>query len=294
LAALSNRPTKQHSSARFWGSGVVAGTLLLIILIAVLHLLRPGYNPLRHFLSEYLIGLRFPWNGLSYVIGATFLMLMAGLRRSVRPSGFLAAACVLMGVIGVMACLGPSFPLDELPVEGSNLPTTLSKSAIVHLVLSALFYAAIVAILFILPSAYKHDETWQPFSRLTRFLGYLAVASLVGMVLAPFYLRGLAQRGNFLVILAWLLLTGLRLRGAIAEAFVKAALLFVLVVTLGIFVAAGVFRIVLSCLTPPRTDIPLYWSVVVLCFALGTFGFWRSSVELLTYLRERKMGTSLK
>ena len=263
-------------------------------MIMVLHLLRPDYNPLRNFMSEYLIGLRFPWNGLSYVIGATFLMLFVGLRLSVRPSGFLAASCVLMGVIVVMACAGPSFPLDELPPDGSNLPPTLSKSAIVHLVLSALFYAAIVAILFLLPSAYKRDETWQPFSRMTLLLGYLTVASLVGMILAPFYLRGLAQRGNFLVILVWLLLTGLRLRRAIPESFVKAALLFVTVVTLGIFVASGVFRILLSYFTPPRTDIPLYWSLVVLCLTLGTLSFWRGSVELLTYLRELTMESSLR
>lgn len=245
-------------------------------------------------MSEYLIGLRFPWNGLSYILGATFLMLLVGLRLSVRPSGFLAASCVLMGVIVVMACMGPSFPLDQLPPDGSNLPQTFTRSAIVHLVLSALFYAAIVAILFTLPSAYKADETWQPFSRMTLFLGYLTVASFVGIILAPFYLRGLAQRGNFLVILIWLLLTGFRLRQAIPEFFVKAALLFVMVLTLGIFVVSGVFRILLSFFTPPSTNIPLYWSIVVLCFAMGTYSFWRGSVELLTYFRERKMESSLR
>jgi hypothetical protein len=285
---------KQHRSARFCGSGVIAGTLLAIVSIAVLHLLRPGYNPLRNFMSEYLIGLRFPWNALSYVLAATFLMLLVGLRLSVRPSGSLAASCVLMGVIVVMACMGPSFPLDELPPDGSSLPATFSRSAIVHLVLSALFYAAVVAILFTLPGAYRRDDAWQPFSRVTLFLAYLTVASFVVMILAPFYLRGLAQRGNFLVILVWLLLTGLRLRRALPETFVKAALLFIMVVTLGIFGAAGVFRILLSFFTPPRTDIPLYWSLVVLCFAMGTFSFWRSSVELLAYLRERKMESSLR
>ena len=244
-------------------------------------------------MSEYLIGLRFPWNGWSYILGATFLMLLVGLRLNVRPSGFLAASCVLMGVIVVLACAGPSFPIDALPSDGS-LPPTFTRAAIVHIVCSALFYVSIIAILLTLPSAYKRDETWQPFSHMTRFLGYLTLASFVGIILAPFYLRGLAQRGNFSVILVWLLLTGLRLRRAIPESFVKAALLFVMVLNFGIFVASSVFRILLSFFTPPRTDIHLYWSLVVLCFAMGTFSFWRGSVELLTYLRERKMESNLR
>jgi hypothetical protein len=38
----------------------------------------------------------------------------------------------------------------------------------------------------------------------------------------------------------------------------------------------------------------LYWGLVVLCFTMGTFSFWRGSVELLTYLREQKMESSLR
>ena len=91
-----------------------------------------------------------------------------------------------------------------------------------------------------------------------------------------------------LVVLVWLLLTGLRLRQAIPESFVRTALLFVMVVTFAIFVASGVFRIVLS-FTHPRTDPCLYWALVVLCFAIGAFSFWRGIDELFAYLRERKM-----
>jgi hypothetical protein len=144
-----------------------------------------------------------------------------------------------------------------------------------------------------LPSAYKRDEKWRSFSRVTLFLGFLIFASLVGFILAPFYLRGLAQRAMGLPVLAWLLLTGLRLRQTIPESFVKAALLSVMAVTFVIFVASSVFRILSSFFTPPRTDPYLYWGLVVLCFAMGTFSFWRGIIELLTYLRERKMELSL-
>jgi hypothetical protein len=70
-----------------------------------------------------------------------------------------------------------------------------------------------------LPGAYKRDEQWRSFSQTTLFLGFLFLAFLLGLILAPFHLKGLIQRGMFLVILIWLLLTGLRLRQAGSSAF---------------------------------------------------------------------------
>jgi len=263
-------------------------------MVAALHLLRTDYNPLRNFTSEYLLG---PFGFLAaaavYILAATFLMLLAGLRLNVRPSGFLTASCVLLGVMVVSVCVCAVFPFDPLPPDGSR-PTFISRAAIIHIVSSALLYVSLIALLLTLPSAYKRDENWRPFSHVTLLLGFLNLASFVALVFAPFYLRGLAQRGGWLVVLVWLLLTGLRLRQAISESFVKAALLFVMAITFVIFLASSVFRISSSFFTPPRTDPYLYWGLVVLCIAMGTFSFWRSSVELLMYLREQKMESSLR
>ncbi len=284
---------KQNTSSRFFGTCVIAATLLFLIMMAALHLLRPDYNPLRNFMSEYLVGpFGFLGTAAVFMLAATFLMLLAGLRLSVCSSGFLTVSCVLLGVMVISACVVAVFPIDVLPPDGS-LPPTLTRAAIIHIVFSALLYVSLIALLLTLPSAYKRDEKWRPFSHVTLFLGFLILASVVGLILAPFYLRGLAQRGSFLVILVWLLLTGLRLRQAIPESFVKAALLFVMAVSFAIFVASGVFRI-LSSFTPLRTDPYLYWGLVVLCFAMGTFSFWRSIVELLAYLREQKMESNLR
>jgi uncharacterized membrane protein YjgN (DUF898 family) len=65
-----------------------------------------------------------------------------------------------------------------------------------------------------LPSAYKRDEQWRSFSHTALSLGFLILAFFVGGILAPFNLKGLVQRAMFLVVLIWLLLTGLRLRQA--------------------------------------------------------------------------------
>jgi hypothetical protein len=243
-------------------------------------------------MSEYLVGpFGFLGTATAYVLAATLLMLLAGLRLGVRPSGFLTASCVLLGVVIISVCVSAIFPIDQFPPDG-RLPI-FTRAGIIHVVFAVPLFVSLIALLLILPSAYKRDEKWRSSSHVTLLLGFLTLASFVGFFLAPFYLRGLAQRATGLPVLVWLLLTGLRLRQATSEPFVKAALLFATTVTIVIFVASSVLRI-LSSFAPPETDPYLYWGLVVLCIAMGILSLWRGIVELLAYLRERKMESSLR
>jgi hypothetical protein len=182
-------------------------------MFVALHLLRPDYNPLRNFLSEYFVG---PYGFLgaaaTCMLAATFLMLLVGLRLRVHPSGFLTASCVLLGVVIFSLCLCAVFPTDLFPPDGSR--PAFTRSGIVHLVSSAQLYLSLIALLLTLAGAYKRDEQWRSFSQTTLFLVFLILVSFLVLVLVPRNFRGLAQRGNGLVVLAWLLLTGLRLRHA--------------------------------------------------------------------------------
>ena len=198
-------------SSRFCGSCVVAGTLLCAFLFALLHLLRPDYNPLRRFMSEYLVGpFGFLGTVAAYLLAATFLMLLVGLWRSVHPCGFLTASCVLLGVMVISVCVCAVFPIDVLRPDGSH--STLTKACIIHLASSAVLYVSLVALLLMLPSAYRRDEKWRSFSPVTLFLGLLTIASLAGLIFVPVGLRGLAQRVMSLSIFTWLFFAGLRLR----------------------------------------------------------------------------------
>ena len=143
-------------SSRFFGSCVVAGALLFLITMVALHLLRPDYNPLRNFLSEYAVGpFGFLLTTAAYVLAATFLMLLVGLRLSVRPSGFLTASCVLLGVVIISVCVVAVFPIHFviMPLDGSP-PTraavlaALTRTDIIHGLSSALFYASLIAATF--------------------------------------------------------------------------------------------------------------------------------------------------
>jgi len=261
-------------------------------MMAALHLLQPGFNPLRNFMSEYLVG-PFGYLGTAavYILAVTLLMLLFGLQLSVASSGFLAASSVLLGVMAVLLCVCAAFPIHLLPPDGS-LPN-FTRAAIIHIVASALLYASLIALLFTLPKAYKRNAKRRSFSRVTLLLGFLNLASFMGFILAPFYLRGLAQRAMSLPVFIWLLLTAWRLRQAVPDFFVRAALLFITTVTIVIFLAASVFRI-LSSLTHPGIGPCLNWGLVVFCLAVGTFSFWRSMVELLAYLREQKMEPGLR
>ena len=204
---------KQHLSSRFFSSCVIAGIPLTFIPWATLELLRSDHNPLRNMLNEYLIGpFSFLGTAAACVLAATFLMLLVGLRRSVRSSGFLTASCVLLGVVVVSLCASAVFPIDARPPDGSR--PTFTWAGVIHFVSAVRFPALLIAILLTLPGAYKRDEKWRSFSHVTLFLGLLILAFQAVFIFAPFDLRGLVQRGIGLVILAWLLLTSMRLRQA--------------------------------------------------------------------------------
>jgi Protein of unknown function (DUF998) len=279
---------KTNTSLRFCGSCVIAGTLLVLILMAGMHLLQPVYNPLRNVISEYLVGpFGFLGTAALYILAATLLMVMIGLRLGVRSSGFLTASCILIGVVIISVCVSAVFRIDSFPPDG-HLPN-FTRAGIIHVIFAVPLFVSLIALLLTLPSAYKRDEKWRSVSHVTLVLGFLTLASFVGFFLAPFYLRGLAQRATTLPIVVWLLLTGLRLRQATSEPFVKVGLLFTTTITILVFVVSGVFR-VLPSFTPPKPDAHLYWGLVATCIAMGTFSFWRGIVELLTYLRQWKIG----
>ena len=211
-------------SSRFFGSCVVAGAVLFLITMVMLHLLRPDYT-LRRFLSEYAVGpFGFLGTAAIYELSATFLMLLFGLRLSVHPSGILTTSCVLLGVVIISICVCAVFPTDLMPPDGSRPTfTSLTRAGIIHIVSSSLLFESLIAVSLTLPSAYKRDEKWRSFSHTTLFLGFLILALFVGLILVPFNLKGLVQRGMVLVILIWLLLTGLHLRQSISSTHGTAA-----------------------------------------------------------------------
>ena len=213
---------KQHTSARLIGSCLIAGIPLTFILWATLELLRHDRSPLRNLLSEYLVGrLSFLGTAAACMVAAAFLILLVGLRRSVRPSAFLTASCVLLGVVAISLGLSAAFPTDAWTADGSR-PTS-TGAGIIHILSRVRFYALLIALVFTLPGAYKRDESWRPLSRATLFLGVLILALGAGSMLAPLDLRGLVQRGAALAILAWFLLTGWCLRQAIPSTHGTAA-----------------------------------------------------------------------
>jgi len=198
-------------SSRFFGSCVIAGIPLTFIIWATLERLRSDYSPFRNLLGEYLVGpFSFLGTAAACLLAATFLALLVGLQLSVRPSGFLTASCVLVGVVAISLCVSAVFPMDMRPPDGSH--PIITWTGIIHVVSPIRFSALLIALLLTLPGAYKRDEKWRPLARVTLFLGVFIIALQVAFILAPFDLRGLAQRGIGLVILVWLVLTGWRLR----------------------------------------------------------------------------------
>ena len=97
--------------SRILGSAVVLGVVTVFALYVLLHVLRPDYNPLRRFLSEYAVG-RFGvlMTAAFFLQALISLALVIGLFRDVRHSGSLLAGCAFLTVATVALTVSGGIP----------------------------------------------------------------------------------------------------------------------------------------------------------------------------------------
>ena len=114
------------------GSVVVLGVATVVVLYLLLHVLRPDYNPLRRFLSEYAVGRFGVLMTASFLLQALIaLALVVGVSRDVRHSGSLLIGCAFLTVAAAALAVAGVFPTDlSEPAGDSALPVT--RAGVVH------------------------------------------------------------------------------------------------------------------------------------------------------------------
>src|SRR5215475_2692254 len=89
------------------GVGTVVG------LYSLLHVLRPDYNPLQRFLSEYAVGRFGALMTVTFFLQALIaLAFVTGLFREVRHSGSLLAGCAFLTVAALTLTMAGVFQTD--------------------------------------------------------------------------------------------------------------------------------------------------------------------------------------
>jgi hypothetical protein len=199
--------------SRILGSAVVLGVATVFALYLLLHVLRPDYNPLRRFLSEYAVGRFGVLMTAAFLLQALIsLALVIGLFRDVRHSGSLLAGCAFLTIAALTLTVAAVFPTDLIDPAGDQ-PRLITRAGVVHQSAGAISFLARIVAFLSLSCAYRSDNRWQALAP-TAYRVALAFLALffTFVVMVPWDLGGLAQRGAVAGSLLWMFLSGLHLR----------------------------------------------------------------------------------
>ena len=184
----------------------IVGIAYFCITVVALHFLRPDYDPIRRFMSEYAVG---PYGVLmtSAFFGMSLgsLALVIGLYQGVPPPGR-SIGLVLLGIWGVGVLFAGLFPSD---LKGA--PET--RSGNIHNLVSLVGFLSVVPATILVSWRFKQDEKWHSFHGPALILALVMLSALIGFFLpAAAEFVGLSQRIFVGAVLTWLLLTAARLR----------------------------------------------------------------------------------
>jgi hypothetical membrane protein len=200
--------TGPRSGSEFLATAAIACFAYFVFALLVLHLLRPDYSPVNHFISDYAVGPH------GWVMTTAFLALSGGclalalgLARGGPGSiaGWIGIA--LLGVAAVGLVVTAIYPTD-LP----GAPYT--RSGDIHELTFRVNVGSLILGSLLLSAGFGASPRWRDFRR-TALVLFSLVA--LGAVLQFATLRkgapyGLANRLFCVLLLAWLGATSIRLR----------------------------------------------------------------------------------
>ena len=170
------------------------------MLVLLLHLLEPEFNPVRRLVSEYVLG------DFGYLMKIAFLalgsgigLLGIGLGINTNPGKGMASRLLIVSSIFIM--LGGIFDADPTTADA---PTTINGT-IHYLVIGGAMLAGLIAA-FILANKFNQFLQWRQSSKLAfRWTILLLILTIIQIATVETDIAGLLQRIFILVVLGWLL-----------------------------------------------------------------------------------------
>lgn len=190
---------------------VAAGSVLYFMgNLAVQHVLRPSYDPVRAFVSAFVIG---RYGSLQvaafFALAIGLLCLAVGLRRALPSSMWLRAGVTLLSICAVATTLAGIFVTD-LPGAAAT------AGGIIHGVAGDIGYLALVGAMLATSLHFAGDQRWRRLFGWSAGLALLSVITLVAMFLTlDTIIAGLTQRLFGVSALAWVLLVSIALLQAV-------------------------------------------------------------------------------
>lgn len=192
--------------ASYLALACMAGVVYFAISVAVLHFLRPEYDPATRFISEFAVG---PYGYLMtiafFALGLGSLALSFGIAGVSPASRKSRTGTSLMGLWGAGVMVAGIFPAD---LTGS--PETTSGS--IHNAASIVSFLVLIAGAILFPLGMRRDARWQASRRLLLGLAFAVLAGFLVFIAMQGTAPGIGQRIFIALVLLWLLLTGVQLR----------------------------------------------------------------------------------
>ena len=185
-----------------WGARLaVAGSLLCVSVIALLHVLEPEVND-RDAISEYALG-DFGWlMNIAFFSGAASISALAFvLHRSVARSKTSIAGIVLLSIAAVAWLL---LGVGNIDPEGAEATT----DGLIHGIGFLVGLPTRLAAPLVLAAAFRRDERWAGHRRLTLALGITALAAEVAGFVD--FASAVTLRLALALWLLWIAFTGAR------------------------------------------------------------------------------------
>ncbi len=189
---------------RLCGVAGIAGALYLFIVLIAMHILRPEFNYITEFTSNYANG---PYGSLfrsSLIIHGIGNGLMAvGLGYSLKGHRWGKIGAIFFGLSALGILFAGIFSTDA-----TGSPQTVSGT--IHVVAAIIAYVAEVVALFCLARAFLQNQYWQSFAPISGAIakigtvGFLTLIALLNFRFIP----GLVERAASIPLYLWEFLAG--------------------------------------------------------------------------------------
>lgn len=194
---------------------VIVLGLVAVVAVTVLHVARGDVDPLRQMMSEYANGrLGLVMTVVFHATGLAAIALGVRTGRALRPGPLVASVRWGLGLGGLGLVVAGIYEVGR-PLD----PETLEES--IHSIASIMAFSLLVAAMGGFAVACRSDPRWRTYRPVATGL---AVAAGVLALLSPLATNapwgGVVQRLLGLVVIAWLMLTAVRIR---TNAFASAA-----------------------------------------------------------------------
>jgi len=196
--------------------GAVGAACFFVAAVAA-QIIRADNDVLSDFVSDLAVGEQGGLMTTSFFLhGAAIVAVSLGLTRGVARSRSHVASSALIGLGGFGVLLLGLFPADAYDTPHHTVVGS------VHIVLASISFTALSVAFLLFSHAVRHDEHWHGFRPYALGLGWSAALAMltfsfamgfdqIGLVETSRFL-GLLERILIAFILAWILLTALRLR----------------------------------------------------------------------------------